>query len=231
MKVKYEFIFENDRTEIFDLSINDIDFNLTSLSTDTSQKWTRLDCNKCSVCPLDSSEHEHCPVALNLSAVVERFSKDLSYDQARIRVTIQSRVTEKFAPLFEGVSPLMGLIMATSGCPILSKFKPMAYTHLPFANETETILRAVGMYLTAQHLRMKKNLEPDWKMDKFQDMYAAVNQLNIDFSERLSTIQSEDANINALILLDMFAQVGTFFLTDDWIQDIEYLFDGYFHPN
>lgn len=121
----------------------------------------------------------------------------------------------------------MGLIMATSGCPVLDKFKPMAFTHLPFSNEVETIFRAVSMYLTAQYMRMKNSLVPDWDLRYFKDMYAEVNMLNNDFAQRIRKIKGRDTNINALVLLDVFAQLATFSSSDNWLKSLEPLFTAF----
>ena len=52
-----------------------------------------------------------------------------------------------------GVSSLLGVIMTTSGCPIMAQLKPMVRFHLPFASLEETIFRMVSMHLVAQYLR------------------------------------------------------------------------------
>ncbi len=227
MNIIYEFFFENNRTEVFELKFNELDLSLEPLLIETEQPWTRLETKQCSMCTLKPSEHPHCPVARNLSLLLLKFKDDKSYDKATTRVTAKGRITEKHTTLAEGVSPLMGLIMATSGCPVLDKFKPMAFIHLPFANENETIFRAVGMYLTAQYFKLHNNQEPDWELKHFKDMYGQINQLNMDFSERIREIKGKDTNINALILLDLFAQVGTFSFNEDWMKELEPLFGAY----
>ncbi len=227
MIIKYEFFFENDRAEVFELAFQPSDLSLEPLPIKTDESWTRLSSNQCSLCSLVSEEHTHCPVARNLSYVLSQFWEDVSYEKVTVRVTTDDRVIEKHTSLEEGVSPLMGLVMATSGCPILDKFKPMAFIHLPFSNETETIYRAVSMYLTAQYVRMKNNDKPDWDLHSFRDMYAQVNSVNNDFVKRLREIKGKDANVNALVLLDLFAQVGTFTFSDDWMKQIEPLFGAY----
>jgi len=227
MKITYEFFFENNRTEKFELNFNQTDLRLEPLPVEIDESWTRLECKQCTICTLKSSEHTHCPVARNLSSVLMQFKNDFSYEKATIRVTNNGRVTEKHTTIEEGVSPLMGLIMATSGCPVLDKFKPMAFIHLPFSNEIETVFRAVGMYLTAQYVRMKNNQEADWELKRFRDMYAQVNRINTDFSERVRELKGKDANINALVLLDLFAQVGTFSFSEDWMKELEPLFSAY----
>jgi len=227
MKIKYEFFFENKRFEVFILKFNESTLNLESFPVENNEPWTKLEFNQCKVCTLKATEHKYCPVARNLSYVLLQFKDDYSYEKVKVRVTTERRTTEKEASLQEGVSPLMGLIMATSGCPVLDKFKPMAFIHLPFSNEVETIYRAVSIYLTAQYVRMKNNLSADWELKHFKDMYAKVSLLNADFAQRLREMKGNDANINALVLLDLFAQTGTCSFSENWMKQLEPIFLAY----
>ncbi|MGD9200391.1 MAG: hypothetical protein PVI26_02410 [Chitinispirillia bacterium] len=227
MNVKYEFFFTNDRVEVFDMKFDKIDLNMEPLPIKKEEPWILLESNQCKLCTLNRNDYNYCPVARNLSFVLLIFKNDPSFEEVTVRVTTEDRITEKKGTLQEGVSPLMGLIMATSGCPILDKFKPMAFTHLPFSNETETIFRAISMYLTAQYFRRIHGMEPDWQLEKFKEMYSQVNQINNDFAERVRKIKGKDANINALILLDLFAQVGIFSFSEDWMKELEPLFNAY----
>lgn len=227
MKIKYEFFFDNKRVEFFELTFKKSDLSLQSFPMENTEQWTELKFNQCRVCTLKATEHQYCPVARNLSYVLLQFKDDYSYENVRVKVTSEQRVIEKEAPLHEGVSPLMGLIMATSGCPILDKFKPMAFMHLPFSNKVETIFRAVSTYLTAQYVRKINKLEPDWELTNFKEMYVKIKQLNSDFAKRLREIKGKDANINALVRLDMFAQIGAFSFSKDWIKRVESIFSAY----
>jgi len=223
MHIYYEFLFSSGRIESFDLSFRELDFALEPLGP-SDEHWTKLDYHQCALCPLRKVDHEFCPVARNLSHVLARFRHDNSHDPVRVRTTADERITERKGDLQTGISSIMGLVMATSGCPILDTFKPMAYTHLPFANEGETIFRSVSTYLTAQYVRMCHGLTPDWTLSNFLPSYSAVQQVNASFIERLRSVFVSDANLNALILLDAIAQFGTFTLKDNWLGKVEPLF-------
>jgi hypothetical protein len=227
MKIQYEFFFENERVEVFDLTFKKSDLSLQSFPVENTEPWTELEFNQCRVCTLVATEHKYCPVARNLSYVLLKFKENPSYEKVRVKVTSEQRVTEKEASLKEGVSPLMGLIMATSGCPTLDKFKPMAFMHLPFSNKDETIFRAVSTYLTAQYVRMMNGMTPDWKLNHFKEMYAKVKQLNSDFAKRLRETKGKDAIISALVRLDMFAQSGSFLFSEDWMKRLGPIFSAY----
>ena len=227
MKIKYEFFFENKRFEAFDLTFKKSDQSLQPFPKENAEPWTKLKFNQCRVCTLKATEHKYCPVARNLSYVLLQFKDDPSYEKVRVKVTSEQRVIEKEASLQEGVSPLMGLIMATSGCPVLDKFKPMAFMHLPFSNKDETIFRAVSTYLTAQYVLKMKGFTPDWELKNFKGMYAKVKQINSDFAKRLQEIKGNDAIVNALVRLDMFAQAGSFMFSEDWVKRLESIFSAY----
>ena len=227
MKIKYEFFFGNERLEVFDLKFKESDLSLQSFPVENTEPWTALKFNQCRVCTLKATEHKYCPVARNLSYVLLQFKDDASYEKVRVKVTSEQRVTEKEASLQDGVSPLMGLIMATSGCPTLDKFKPMAFMHLPFSSRVETIFRAVSTYLTAQYIREMNRLTPDWELKNFKDMYAKVKQLNRDFAKRLREIKGSDAVINALVRLDTFAQSGSYSFSEDWMKRLGPIFSAY----
>ncbi len=223
MRIGYEFRFSSGRVESFDLAFRDADFALEPLGSG-GEAWTKLGYHQCAACPLVAAEHPDCPVARNLAAVLSRFHEDHSYDRVTVRTTVAERATEHQGDLQTGITSIMGLIMATSGCPILDAFKPMAFTHLPFANERETLIRSVSTYLTAQYVRMCHGLEPDWTLSRFIPSYDLVKQVNAAFLERLKSVFDTDASLNALILLDITAQFGTVTLKDNWLREVEPLF-------
>jgi hypothetical protein len=227
MKIQYEFFFENERYEVFNLTFGKSELSLQPFPVENNEPWTKLEFNQCSVCTLEATENIFCPVAHNLSYVLLQFKNDYSYEKVRVKVTSEQRVNEKETSLQDGISTLMGLIMATSGCPILDKFKPMAFMHLPFSNKVETTFRAVSTYLTAQYIRKMNNLTPDWELKNFKAMYASVKQLNSDFAKRLQEIKGSDAIVNALVRLDMFAQSGSVSFSESWMKRLGPIFSAY----
>jgi hypothetical protein len=227
MNIKYEFFFDTGRTEVFTLALDKSTLNLQPFPITDDSRWIHLDYHQCSVCPLQTTDTKYCPVARNLAFILVKFANDRSYSAVETRVTTAERCTIRHGSLEEGLSPLMGVIMATSGCPILDKFKPMAYTHLPFANENETMFRAVSTYLTSQYIRMKKGLEPDWSLDSLRELYAAVSTINASFSRRVRELKGKDANINALVMLDVFAQFASFSIGESWVKAVQPYFTAY----
>jgi hypothetical protein len=137
----------------------------------------------------------------------------------------EEREYSKRTSLQKGVSSMLGIIMVTSGCPILNKLKPMVRFHLPFANIEETIYRAVSMYLVKQYFRKRKGLEPDWELQTLLNDYKEIHTVNQAFYKRLSFMKGKDANVNALIILDNFANYINFTLDSNKLSKIEWMFE------
>jgi len=174
--------------------------------------WTELDCCKCSICPLSKDKNPHCPIAANISDLVEHFKEIRSIEQVRIKVITAERTYLKEGTIQRGLSSIFGLIMATSGCPIMNFLKPMARYHLPFSTDEETIVRSVSMYLLRQYFIAKKMKEPDLSLEKLDKSYSKVQEVNRGICNRISKaiIESKsrgDAASNAVIILDSFSQL------------------------
>ena len=112
--------------------------------------WTELPFEQCPHCPLSTESHPYCPVAINLVIIVNSFKGLLSYEQIHLEVIVEDRRIAQETTVQKGISSLMGLLIATSGCPYTQFFKPMARFHLPLASQAETVFRATASYLLAQ---------------------------------------------------------------------------------
>jgi hypothetical protein len=162
--------------------------------------------------------------------VIEFFKDFFSTEEAEITVTMESREFRKRAPVHYGVSSLMGLLMVTSGCPIMDKLRPMVLTHLPFATPEETTYRSVSMYLLAQYYRQQNGQPADWELDNLLALFEEVGHVNQAFARRLVSIQPKDASLNALASLDCFALVASFSISRDKLGELEALFRAYVEP-
>jgi hypothetical protein len=94
----------------------------------------------------------------------------------------------------------MGLMMATSGCPLLKELGAMASFHIPFCSTRETLYRTVGSYLTKQYFVQLEGGEPDWELRHLKELYNVLEGLNQDFSRRIQDSSSSDAVSNAVIM-------------------------------
>ncbi len=224
LKFKYDIRSENGLKKEFAINLDAVTLRVINEDKTELPEWTKLEFNKCPNCSLDPAKNEYCPVAVNLSPVMAFFKDSLSYESSEIILDTNDRTYSKKTSLQQGVSSMIGIIMVTSGCPVLSRLRPMVRFHLPFANPQETLYRTVSMYLMQQYFHYKKGLEADWDLKGLIEIYKNVHEVNIAFFERLSTLQGKDANVNALIILDNFANYVNFNLDNERIIKLETLF-------
>jgi len=225
---RYKFIFSEGAEKEFFVKLDKNSLDLIKTKKDTPPRWTELKSFRCKHCPLDGKQHTHCPVAVNLADLVEFFRDSISYNEVYLLIESEDRNYSKLTTLQQGISSLAGIYMVTSGCPIMEKLKPMVRFHLPFATIEETEYRAISMYLLAQYLLHRKGLSPDWEMKNLVKIYDDVKIVNRNFCQKLSEIHIQDAVINALAKLDLFAQNVNLMLIKDKLDEIELLFKPYF---
>ena len=224
LKFKYDIRSETGLKKEFAIKLDANTLRIINEDPVDLPSWAKLDFCKCPNCSLDLAENKYCPVAANLSPVMAFFKNSLSYESSEIILDTNDRTYSKKTSLQQGVSSMIGIIMVTSGCPVLSRLRPMVRFHLPFANPQETLYRTVSMYLMQQYFHHKKGSEADWDLHGLINIYKNVHEVNIAFFERLSTLKGKDANLNALIILDNFANYVNFNLDSERITKLETLF-------
>lgn len=197
MTIQYTFTFDDGLELKFAVDI-DRKFD-TKQDFSKAPEWTRLANNKCSNCPLSKDQYSHCPAALDLDRVARDFQKIPATTKANIRVVTPEREYQKRATLEEGVRALMGLIMATSACPIFGELKPNARNHLPFASNNEFILRSASMYLMRQYFIYKDGGTPDWEMKGLIKVNEKLQLVNHAFWQRIVGAFQNDSNSKALL--------------------------------
>jgi hypothetical protein len=208
--IQYCFQFEDQPEEIFDLQLDPDTLELVEVSPDPPPDWTRLDFQQCKNCPLRVDDHPRCPVALNMVHPVGRFAKIVSHSQVRLTVITKERTSVQETTAQEGLSSLLGLIMASSGCPHTAYFRPMARFHLPMASSEETVYRAITMYLLAQYYLRQAGQESDFDLEGLKKLYENLEKVNADFCQRLRAATEQDSTLNAVVLLDFFAKTLPF---------------------
>ena len=117
MNVNYRFSFQDGRTVAFKVT------DQPAQAVTKQPSWVRLEHCQCSNCPLKASETEHCPAATEILPVVEAFQADDAYQKVEVTVTDERRSYVKQTALEESLRSLLGLKMATSGCPVLAELK------------------------------------------------------------------------------------------------------------
>jgi hypothetical protein len=232
ISIRYCFIVgkEPERVEeVFDLQIDAKNLELQDNIPKVLPEWAKLDFYQCSNCPLDVREHPYCPMAANLVNIVNRFDSLLSYNEIHLVVTTKERTISQLTTIQRAVGSLMGLVIATCGCPHSVFFKPMARFHLPLANNQETIYRAASMYLLAQYFLRRKGKPVDWNLRGLEEIYTNIQVVNFTIAERLRAATKTDSVLNALVELDIYAQTLSLVIEDS-LEEIRFLFDPYLNP-
>jgi hypothetical protein len=225
---QFRYTFQNGTIKEFRLELDRHTLNLVhSPKPVTAPQWAELSYFQCPNCVLTADRHPFCPIALNLVDLIEAFKDSISYEEVEIIIITEARTYLKRTSLQKGLSSLLGIYMTTSGCPTMEKLKPMVQYHLPFATKEETLYRVISMYLFAQYFVSKRGGKPDWDLQDLVNLYREIKILNKRFSERLSHIGLKDASLNALTILDWFAENLTFSLDKDILDDIESFFEVY----
>lgn len=205
LRITYRFHAKDGTDASFSLELDPLNLQLPEPEGDLPD-WTRLEFRQCPHCPLDSRARSHCPVAAHLPRLIKTFNHLVSHDRVEVEVTTEERTVTKEVSVQAGIGALMGLIMAVSGCPIMTFFRPMARFHLPFATQDETIYRAASTYLLADYFRTRSfGTDPDHGLEGLREIYRQVHVLNSAFFDRIKAAARTDASLNALVHLDMFA--------------------------
>lgn len=220
--IRYEFQLDDGRSIAFTVRLHPKTLEILDPPPKPAPDWARLDHARCPSCPLPPGT-ELCPTAAHLAGVVESFARTFSITEADVRVILPERTITKRVAVQSGLSSLIGVYMPASGCPILAALRPMVRFHLPFACELDTVWRAASMYLIAQYFRARSGQSAEWEMRGLAEAYRRIGEVNLAFANRLRGAATYDANINALVLLDVFAKVmpGTI---EDGLEGLRELF-------
>lgn len=226
LEIEYIYKFGDGRREIVKLEIDPRTVEVVNRPDHDLPEWTRLEFEQCRHCPLNGREVPYCPVAVGLIDVVPRFDGVMSYDLVDLEVITAERRISRSIEAQKGISSLIGLLIATSGCPHANYLKPMARFHLPLASSEETLFRATGMYLLAQFFLAKEGKPQDSDFGGLTRLYQNMHLLNVSIAERLRSATRTDSSINAVIVLDLLTHAISFVI-EDHLQEIRHLFDPY----
>ncbi|MFP4069231.1 MAG: DUF6901 family protein [Verrucomicrobiota bacterium] len=193
--VRYIFEFE-DRKVVFDADTK----QHQAKEAGRYPEWARLGFKQCACCPLTTEDCAFCPVAIRISDLLEAFSNNRSTERVKVTVETAERNYYDETDLQVGLNSLMGLLMATSTCPILEKLGAMATFHIPFCTTRETLHRTVGSYLIQQYFKQLRGGKPDWELKELKKLYTELEGLNRDFSKRIQSGIQSDALSNAVTM-------------------------------
>lgn len=184
----------------------------------TPPEWARLDLERCASCRLDPAEHTYCPAAAAVAEVVEKCRDLSSHTEVTVRVETPERTITAMTTMQVALRSIVGLYLAVSGCPGTAKLRPMARFHLPLATEEETLWRSAGNYLLAQYFKKRRGQAFDLDLDGLSALYRQLHEVNEGLKKRLHAVTKMGANINALVLLDLFAQEFPFAIEENLAQ-------------
>ena len=218
----YCFVLPDGTREEFTLDIDPVTIELRQ-DDGPWPEWVRLGYEQCPHCPEEMVGHEHCPMAMALASLVERFSSLLSYEEVELTVTSAERFISQQTTAQRGIASIMGLLMATCGCPHTRFLRPMARFHLPLATEEETVYRAFTMYALSQFLSCRQAEVLDVSFQGMTVLYGQLEKVNSAFVMRLRAAAQADSSVNALINLDMYAKVMPY-VVEDSLEELRYLF-------
>jgi hypothetical protein len=200
LHIHYRFDLPDGSQKYLDLSFDAGDFRLANAAPADPPFWTELKFSQCANCPLSTAEYAHCPAALQMAPAVESLKALVSFDTVRVTVIQAERTIYAETSAQQAMSSVLGLIMATAGCPWTDRLRPMARFHLPFASEAETVYRSVCMFLLAREL-----LGADGKgFAMLEKLYENLHIVNRDMSRRLGAATRTDPARNAMALLDSY---------------------------
>lgn len=223
LRIRYGFDLPDGSKKHVELCFDSKNFRLTNQVPAEPPFWTELKFSQCANCPLSVEEHTHCPSALHMAPAVESLKELVSFDTVGVTVTQPERTVHAETSAQQALSSVLGLIMATSGCPWTDRLRPMARFHLAFASEAETVYRSVCMYLLARYLAGAGDSSG---FEQLKDLYENLHIVNRDMSRRLGAATRTDPARNAMALLDSYTTLLPAAL-ESQLTELKPLFDAW----
>ncbi len=207
VKFDYEIETEDGNKAHFEFVLDGTSLYLKDQKDAHPPDWAKLDNNKCSHCPLNSADTPYCPIAKNIAPVIEAFKDLKSFVQVDTTVRTEERTYSKKASLQEVLASMMGIPMATSGCPHMNFLRVMARFHLPFSSFEETYVRTTSFFLLKQYLRVKEGKAKEISMAELEKNYENIKEVNLGIVERIRSLGKGDADPNAIVMLHSLADI------------------------
>lgn len=203
-KIRYEFTYA-DQAVAFD-----VDLERQLINPIEGPAWTELKHYQCENCPLNAAENPRCPAAYDIHKVAEAFKDLSSITPCTVKVITGERSYEKHCSAQEGLRSLFGLILATSACPVLSRMKPMARQHLPFAGLNDTLVRLSGAYFITQYVKSLDGQPVNWDLDALKNYIKELVEINKQLMQRLHDVTEKDSVLNAIYGFVAFSETAEF---------------------
>lgn len=221
--IRYEFYFHSGNQQEFEVVLDKATMSLVNFSCESKPEWTKLLHKQCSCCSLSEDTHPYCPIAVNIAELVDNFKGRLSIEKCLVKCVTPERTYMKDTRVQDGLYSILGIVMATSDCPVMNFYKPMARFHLPFSTSEETLFRSTSVYLLQQYFEHKRGGQPDFEMENLSSRLQMVQEVNTGIIARIRSVSVKDADANAVIILDSFPKLLEMAI-EERLSSMEYLF-------
>lgn len=230
LTIEYRFTLPNDESIRIPLALDPKGLGLTNRLPEPLPPWVNLAHCQCPNCTLTVASTPVCPLAANLVRIVQYFDTLKSFHAIEVEVITKERIVRQNTTVQRGVSSLVGLIIATCGCPHTTFLRCMARHHLPLATEEETICRAMAMYMLAQYFHNKEGKKTDMELTGLKALYQNLHVVNATIAGRLRTACTSDSTINSIILLDIYAQALPLVI-EEYLEEIQHVLEPLLQSN
>ena len=166
----YHIKLEDGQSTRFHIELDPDTLTMVPSSSEPYPPWTQLSYKQCQRCPLSPKTNLYCPIAVNITELVDRFKDILSHKNCMVICETVDRTYSKKTSAMDGLTSVFGIVMATSNCPVMNFLKPMARFHLPFASVEETTARSTSLFLLGQYFEYKKGRVKSFDFDKLENL-------------------------------------------------------------
>jgi hypothetical protein len=219
--VTYRFFATDNELLKVDLTFDEKTYRLVIPEDAVQPDWVRLDFERCPNCNLP--DQANCPAALALAQFLPQFESKVSFEKAVVEVETPTRTVVSKTTFQHGMAALIGLTMASSGCPRTRFLRPMARTHLPFATDQETVFRTLAVHLLGQYVAAGGGGAVSLSFAQLKENYLQLSKVNNAMAERIRAAIKRDAAVNAVIILESFTMIAPENI-DYGFEDIQELF-------
>ena len=222
-RIRYRFDLPDGSQTTLDFTFDPGDFRLSNPAPVDRRFGPHSHSNNAPIARSATADHAHCPAALHMASTVEPLKALVSFDTVGVTVTQAERTVYAETSAQQAMSSVLGLIMATSGCPWTDHLRPMARFHLPFASDAETVYRSICMYLLAREII---GVQDRREFSALEELYKNLHVVNRDMSRRLGAATRTDPARNALALLDSYTTLLPAALERS-LEELKPLFDAW----
>ncbi|CAA7617771.1 conserved hypothetical protein [Candidatus Terasakiella magnetica] len=207
-QIVYRFFVGTDQSQTVDLLFDKKTFRLLIPETAPRPDWAKLSHQRCANCTLPD-DCSYCPAALGIAMFLPAFENRVSHEKTVVEVETPNRTIVAKTTFQSAMASLMGLVCATSGCPLTRFLRPMARFHMPFSDEQETLFRSFSSWLLAGYVESRMaGVGVCVTLDGLKGKYQDLSIMNAALGNRIRNSVKRDAALNAVIILDLFAQIA-----------------------